>query len=80
LRGRRPIRAVRRLRTDKKAVRTQSTILCKSKPKLASFFIHNRVFGTDALFIRTKSTVGARSAQWSLLAYGGIQMRHFDLK
>jgi hypothetical protein len=26
-------------------------------------FIHNRVFGTDALFIRTKNMVGARSAQ-----------------
>jgi hypothetical protein len=26
-------------------------------------FIHNPVFGTDALFIRTKNRVGARSAQ-----------------
>jgi len=24
---------------------------------------HNRVFGTDALFIRTENAVGARSAQ-----------------
>jgi hypothetical protein len=27
-------------------------------------FLHNRVFGTDTLFIRTKDTVGAQSAQW----------------
>jgi len=26
-------------------------------------FIHNRVFGTDEKHIRTKNTVGARSAQ-----------------
>jgi uncharacterized membrane protein len=26
-------------------------------------FIHNRVFRTDALFIRAENTVGARSAQ-----------------
>ncbi|MBI5910995.1 MAG: hypothetical protein HY848_13715 [Betaproteobacteria bacterium] len=26
--------------------------------------INNRGFGTEALFIRTKTTVGARSAQW----------------
>jgi hypothetical protein len=26
-------------------------------------FIHNRLFCTDALFIRTEKTVGARSAQ-----------------
>lgn len=33
LRGRRPIRADRRLRTDDGAVRTQSAILYKSNPK-----------------------------------------------
>jgi hypothetical protein len=34
---------------------------------LAAFaFIRNRGFGAEALFIRTKSTVGARSAQWLL--------------
>jgi hypothetical protein len=35
-------------------------------------FINNRGFGTDALFIRTKTTVGARSAQWLLSAGDGI--------
>jgi hypothetical protein len=43
----------------RKAVRAQSTISYKSKALVA--FIHNRVFGTDALFIRTKNRVGARS-------------------
>jgi len=34
------------------------------KPTQSAFsFIHNRVFGADVLFIRTKNTVGARSAQ-----------------
>jgi hypothetical protein len=32
------------------------------------------------VFIRTKNTVGARSAQWSLLAFSGVDMPHFDLK
>ena len=36
-------------------------------------FIHNRVFGTDTLFIRTKSTVGAQSAQCPLVPHDGIQ-------
>jgi len=34
-------------------------------------FIHNRVFCTDVLFIRTENTVGARSAQWSFGNNGG---------
>jgi hypothetical protein len=29
-------------------------------------FIHNRGFGTDALFIRTKTTVGARERATAL--------------
>ena len=33
LRGRRPVRADRRLRTDDEAVRTQSAILYESNPK-----------------------------------------------
>jgi hypothetical protein len=33
--------------------------------QFAFAFIRNRVFGADALFIRTKNRVGARSAQWS---------------
>ena len=38
-------------------------ILYKSQPQTLLGFIHNRVFRTDALFIRTENTVGARSAQ-----------------
>jgi hypothetical protein len=63
LRGRRPVRADRRLRADEKHIRAQSTILYKGNPQAVVAFIHNRVFCTDALFIRTENTVGARSAQ-----------------
>jgi hypothetical protein len=38
------------------------------------------VFCTDALFIRAENTVGARSAQWSLLACGGVKTPHSELK
>jgi hypothetical protein len=31
--------------------------------KIVLVFIHNRVFCTDAIFIRTENAVGARSAQ-----------------
>jgi hypothetical protein len=48
----------------REAVRAQSTILQKKSSQTAFAFIHNRVFGTDALHIRAKNTVGARSAQW----------------
>src|ERR1035438_10695934 len=37
--------------------------LVKQQPQAIAAFIHNRVFRTDA-FIRTKDTVGARSAQF----------------
>ena len=80
LRGRRPVRADRRLRADEKHIRTQSAILHKDNPKPGLFLIHNRVFCADALFIRAESTVDARSAQWSPLAYRGIEMPHFELK
>jgi len=43
------------------------------KPRSVSIFFNNRVFCTDTSFIRTENTVGARSAQWSLLAFDGIQ-------
>jgi hypothetical protein len=46
------------LRADEKHIRTQSAILYKNQTAFA--FIHNRVFGTDTLFIRTKNMVGAR--------------------
>ena len=62
LRGRNAVRADRRLRTDDKAIRTQSAILYKDNPKPSlSLFI--TVFLVRMLFIRTKNTVGARSAQ-----------------
>jgi hypothetical protein len=66
LRGRRPVRADRRSRTDDETVRTQSAILDKT-PKTAFAFINNRVFGADTFFIRAESMVGARSAQSALL-------------
>jgi hypothetical protein len=80
LRGRRPVRADRRLHADKKRIRAQSTILDKSLPHATFVFIHNRVFGTDTPFIRTKNTVGARSAQWSLLARSRINAPHLELR
>jgi hypothetical protein len=43
-------------------------------------FIHNHVFGTDALFIRTKNMVGARSAQWLLVGCGGIKARQLEMQ
>jgi hypothetical protein len=42
------------------------------KTKSRFGFFHNRVFGTDVFFIRTENTVGARSAQWPLLAPASI--------
>jgi hypothetical protein len=33
------------------------------QPQAVVAFIHNHVFGADALFIRTKNMVGARCAQ-----------------
>jgi hypothetical protein len=45
---------------DEKRIRAQSAILDKNQTQIAFAFIHNRLFGTDTLFIRTKKTVGAR--------------------
>jgi hypothetical protein len=60
-------RALRRCRVAKlrgrEAVCAQSTILDKTQSQTVVAFIHNRVFRTDAPFIRTENTVGARSAQ-----------------
>jgi hypothetical protein len=68
LRGRKAVRADRRLRTDEKRIRAQSTILGKCQLKSPLGFFQNRVFRADGFFIRTENTVGARSAQWPLLA------------
>jgi len=78
--GRRPVRADRRWHADEKRIRVPSTILKKNPPHAAFVVIQNRVFGTDTFFIRTENTVGAQSAQRSLLAYSGIEMPHFELK
>jgi len=41
-------------------------------PDSVPSFIDNRVFRTDALFIRAENAVGAQSAQWLLTARAGI--------
>jgi len=66
LRGRRPVRADRRKRADEKRISALSTILDRTPHSLC--FFNNRDFHTDALFIRMEIPVGARSAQWPLLA------------
>jgi len=61
LRGREAVRADRRLRTDEKAIRAQSTISYKN-PTL-SLLLTETVFSARMPFIRAENTVGARSAQ-----------------
>ena len=63
LRGRRPVRADQRLRTDENHVRAQSLILGKGKPE-PSLLLSITVFSARIAFIRAESTVGAQSAQW----------------
>jgi hypothetical protein len=63
LRGRKAVRADRRLRTDDEPIRTQSAILYKDNPKLL-LLLSITVFLVRMVFIRTKNTVGARSAQF----------------
>ncbi|MBI4293789.1 MAG: hypothetical protein HY661_20120 [Betaproteobacteria bacterium] len=48
LRGRKTVRADRRLRTDDKAIRAQSTISNENQNRPG--LIHNRVFRTDASY------------------------------
>jgi hypothetical protein len=62
LRGRKTVRADRRLRTDDEPIRTQSAILYKNNPK-PFLLLTITVFLVRMVFIRTKNTVGARSAQ-----------------
>jgi hypothetical protein len=71
LRGREAVRADHRLCADEKHIRTQSTILDKSNPKPWLLLSITMFSGTDALFIRTKNMVGARSVQWPLDDIGG---------
>jgi len=53
------------LRTDDEPIRAQSTILYKNNLKL-SLLLTITVFLVRMVCIRTKNTVGARSAQWPL--------------
>jgi len=50
------------LRADEKHIRAQSAILNKTLDAVFGVY-RNRAFCTDVIFIRTESTVGARSAQ-----------------
>jgi len=61
LRRRKAARADRRLRTDEKHIRAQSTISDKSNPKPLLAF-SGTVFLGRMVSIRPKNTVGARSA------------------
>jgi hypothetical protein len=61
LRGRETVRADHRLRTDGKAIRTQSAISYKN-PTL-SLLLTVTAFSVRMLLIRTENAVGARSAQ-----------------
>jgi len=62
LRGRKAVRADHRLRTDEKAIRTQSVILNKNNPK-PLLLLAITVFLIRMFFIRIKNTVRARRAQ-----------------
>ena len=62
LRGRKTVRADHRLRTDDESIRTQSAILYKSNPRLL-LLLSITVILVRMVSIRTKITVGARSAQ-----------------
>jgi hypothetical protein len=70
LRGRKAVRADRRLRTDEKHIRAQSTILDKNSAE-PFWFLFITVFSARIVFIRAENTVGARSAQvrWWLRQY-----------
>jgi hypothetical protein len=61
LRGRKAVRADRRLRTDEKTIRAQSAISYKNSTP--SLFLTVTGFSVRMPFIRTENPVGARSAQ-----------------
>jgi hypothetical protein len=60
------------LHADEKRIRMQSAISYKTHK--ASGVNNNRVFLTDALFIRQKKRLARASAQWLLLACDGIHV------
>jgi hypothetical protein len=61
LRGRKTVRADRRLRTDEKAIRAQSTI--SNENRMPSFLLTITAFSVRMFLIRTENAVRARSAQ-----------------
>jgi hypothetical protein len=61
LRGRETVRADRRLHTDEKHIRAQSTIWDKTPTPLLLLSI--TAFSVRMVFIRTENAVGAHSAQ-----------------
>jgi len=61
LRGREAVRADHRLRTDEKAIRTQSVISYENLT--SSLLLTVTAFSARMLLIRAENTVGARSAQ-----------------
>jgi hypothetical protein len=66
LRGRKAVRADRRLRTDEKRIRAQSAILYEIHPK-PSLLLSITVFLVRMVSIRTKNTVGARERAMAVL-------------
>src|ERR1700690_1292490 len=71
LRGRRPVRADRRLRADDGPVRTQSPISYETPAPC--LVLIKTAFLVRMVFIRTKNAVGVRSAQWLLVACASTQ-------
>jgi len=70
LRGRKTVRADRRLRTDEKTIRAQSTILYKNPTP--SLLLTLPEFSVRMLFIRTENAVGARERASPLVVCDGI--------
>ena len=62
LRGRCPVRADPRLRTDEKHIRAQARISEKNQTN-PNLLLSITAFSVRMLFIRTENAVGARSAQ-----------------
>jgi len=78
LRGRKAVRADRRLRADEKHLRAQSAILYKSHPK-PPLLLSITVFSERMRFLSVQKTWLARaSAQWLLLACDGIQNVEYE--
>jgi hypothetical protein len=68
LRGRRPVRADRRLRADEKHIRAQSAIMYENNPKPLSFLSITLFSERMCLSSVQKTGLARASAQWPLLA------------